>query len=410
EGGVVGFLLVGWFWAVFLWENVQTIRQRRDRYALYLFWAAVSGIAAFLLHGFTDFSSHLGANGLYLFFLAGVAVAAAHTRMRPGGAPSKLAVFRDPRLPWRMIVAGSVALVLAVLFQAGVVIGQWQSVSLADQHPDAQGSMGAIRQLREQAAAASAADPLEGDYWLASGNLAAMAYDNEAAWGGYWRALRRNPGRGLYLQQLARATAARGDRQRANQLFQAAIRFDHGEPERYMAYAGWLWEQGRTDDGIVQMQRALALEEGGRLEAAIAFMLQHRLTDQEIITAMPPRMAPNQQLAEYFSAAGKEELAAFLWERSLDFAGLESPLRPAFFLKPYRFFLKRGEASRALSVMRVAGQYLPEDATIALYGAEAYEQSGLIYRAVEEYERALALDPASQSAQRALERLRGVSR
>jgi tetratricopeptide (TPR) repeat protein len=406
EGGVIAFLLVAWFWAAFLRANLRTIRQRRDRYSVYLFWAAVAGITAFLLHGFTDFSSHLGANGLYLFFLAGVAVAAAHTRMRPGGAPTKLPKAAEPRFPQRVAVAASVFFAGTVVFQTGVVVGQWQSAAVDRQSLDETLAPTAVAELRQAMARALTVDPLEGDYWLAAGNLAALVYDNPAAWDGYWQAVRRKPARGLYLQQLALATAARGDARRADRLFGAALRFDQGEPERYMVYAGWLWEQERKGEGLTQMQRALSLEEGKRLDAAIAFMLRHRLTDEEIIAAMPPRMAPNQQLAEYFSAAGKEEKAVALWERSLDYAGMESPLRPSFFVKPYRFFLKRGEAGRALAVMRLATQYLPQDATIALYGAEAYEQSGLIYRAVEEYERALALDPESAAAQRGLARLR----
>lgn len=407
EGGLIGFLLVGWFWVAFFWANLRTIRQRRDRYSLYLFWAAAAGITAFMLHGFTDFSSHLGANGLYLFALAGLAVAAAHTRMRPGGPPSRLPVAAPPRgLPLRVAMAATGFLVLTVTFQSGVVLGQWRRAPLAEQVLDERLTPAEVAALRHQAGQALAVDPLEGDYWLAAGNLAAMLYDNKAAWANYWQALRRNPARGLYLQQLAQAAAVQGNGRQADQLFQAALRLDRGEPERYMAYAAWLWGQGRKGEGITQMQRALSLEEGGRLDAAIAFMLQHRLTDQEISAAMPPRMAPNQQLAEYFSNAGKDELAASLFERSLDFAGLEAPLRPSFFVKPCYFFLKRGEVERALMVMRLAAQYLPHDSTIALHGAEAYEKAGLTYRAVEEYERALALDPASQPAQRALARLR----
>lgn len=410
EGGVIAFLLVGCFWGAFLRANLRTIHQRRDRYSLSLFWAAMAGITAFLLHGFTDFSSHLGANGLYLFFLAGLAVAAAHTRMRPGMPPSKLPVAGARQRPRRVAQAASVLLVFTVIFQGGVVFGQWRSLSLAGQPLDAGVAPVELSRLRQVAAQALAADPLEGDYWLAAGNLAALAYDNKAAWSHYWQALRRNPVRGEYLQQLAQATAARGDAHRADQLFQAALRFDRGEPERYMAYAAWLWSQGRRGEGLDQMQRALSLGEGGRLDAAIAFMLRHRLTDQEIIAAMPSRMAPNQQLAEYFSNVGKEKTAADLFERSLDFAGLEAPLRPGYFLKPYRFFLKQGEMDRALMVMRLAGQYLPDDATIALHGAEAYEKAGLTYRAVEEYERALTLDPESRPAVRALSRLKGASR
>ncbi|MEW6594352.1 MAG: O-antigen ligase family protein [Thermodesulfobacteriota bacterium] len=410
EGGAVGFLLVAWFWAAFLRANLRTIRQRRDRYAIYLFWAAMAGVAAFLLHGFTDFSGHLGANGLYLSFLAGVAVAAAHTRMRPGGSPSNL----PPATAWhsalRTAMAASILLGIALLFLAGVVVGQWRSAPLAGQPLDdgmAPAELARLQRLTDQA---QLADPLEGDYRLAAGNLAALLYHNDAAWAHYWQAVRRNPANGLFLQQLAQATAVLGDAARADRLFQAALRHERGEPERYLTYAGWLWEQGRKEEGTVQMQRALSLAEGGGLDAAIAFMLAHRLTDQEIIAAMPPRMAPNQQLAEYFSAAGREERAAALFERSLDFAGLESPLRPSLFLKPYRFFQQRGEAQRALAVMRLAAQYLPDDATIALYGAEAYEKAGLSYRAVEEYERTLALDPASRPAQRALARLRDAGR
>ena len=406
EGGMVGMLLVGWFWVALFRQNLRVIRQRHERFSFYLFWGSTAGIVAFMLHGFSDFSFHLGANGLYLFFLAALSVAAAHTRLRPGLAPSHLPVVPTPRFARIYPMVPVLLALLAGTFQAGLVSGRLRSEPLVGLLLDESMSHEALTALKGQAQQAVQADPLEGRYWFALANLEAALYDNQATRAHYRQALRRNPTKGIYLQQLALAEASLGEIQRAEQLFKASIRYERGEPQRYFTYAGWLWENGRKGEGLAQMRQALALE-GTPFDTAIALMVQHGLTDVEMEQAMPLRVGPNLRLADYYNTTKKLEQAARLYERALDFVAQEPTLRPGHFQKPYWFFMKRGQFDKALAVMRLASQYLPQEAAIAVNAGQAYEKMGLDYRAVEEYERALTIDRSNQAAQRALLRLRG---
>jgi Tfp pilus assembly protein PilF len=55
--------------------------------------------------------------------------------------------------------------------------------------------------------------------------------------------------------------------------------------------------------------------------------------------------------------------------------------------------------------MRKAMQKLPGNVSIRLTAAQAYEEAGIFYKAVEEYRRALIIDPNNRRAKRGLGKL-----
>lgn len=404
EGGLISMAMAGWFWSALFYQGVQAIRRRHERYSIYLFWGTAAGLVAFLLHGFTDFSIHLGANGLYFFFLGALLVAAAHTRLRPGYSPSLLPPTRFRRLPLLLGGSAAVLLVIGTTFQAGVVLGELRSKALRGFILDERLSQTELLTMKEGMEQAVQADPLSGEYWFALGNIEAALYNSEAARARYLEALQRNPANGLFLQQLAHAEAALGEPGKAERLFRASLHFERGEPDRYVNYAVWLWEMGRKAEGIEVMRQGLGLL-AGRLDGPITLMIQHGLTDEEILAAMPGRMAPLLQLADYYNNAGKVEQAVRVYEQLLAIAPGEPRARAGYFHKPYWFFMKIGRVDRALAVMRTASELLPHDAAIAVYAAQAYEKQGLSYRALEEFQRALTIDPGHQAARQGVARL-----
>jgi O-antigen ligase len=84
DGGAIAFLICVWFLLTLLYKSYNVFLKRHEVYSIYIFIGSITGIIAILIHGITDFNLHIGANGLYFFFLSGLAVSAAHTKLRGG--------------------------------------------------------------------------------------------------------------------------------------------------------------------------------------------------------------------------------------------------------------------------------------------------------------------------------------
>ena len=79
--------------------------------------------------------------------------------------------------------------------------------------------------------------------------------------------------------------------------------------------------------------------------------------------------------------------------------------RAWYFIKVYDYYVRGGRFDDALKVMQKAAEYLPKDLGIRLATARLYQKIGITYRAVEEYRKALIIDPKNATAKRQLERL-----
>ncbi|MBW2328494.1 MAG: O-antigen ligase family protein, partial [Deltaproteobacteria bacterium] len=89
-GGLIGFLLAAWFIVAVLFHVIRKVSRRREQYNILVTTAALTGILGLLLHCFVDFQMYNGANALYFFFLCGLAVSAANTRLQYRTRPTLL--------------------------------------------------------------------------------------------------------------------------------------------------------------------------------------------------------------------------------------------------------------------------------------------------------------------------------
>ncbi|MHB8763277.1 MAG: O-antigen ligase family protein, partial [Deferrisomatales bacterium] len=134
EGGWVGLGLAGWFVGAVAWAAVRRLRLREESYAIYLTLGALAGLVSILAHSAVDFNLHVGSNGLLFFFLAGLAVSGAHTRLR-GPAPTYLAPWRGR--PGAAHVVAAAALAAAVVGHAADGAGRWHGAVFAAADPAA---------------------------------------------------------------------------------------------------------------------------------------------------------------------------------------------------------------------------------------------------------------------------------
>jgi len=405
EGGGVAVLLFGWFVAAVFHGAYKGFRRRRDRYAVFLFFGAVSGIVSMLIHSLTDFNLHIGANGLYFFFLLGLAVSAANTRTRDGLNDTFLEKARSRMSKW-LICPAAVVFIMYAAFGAGAVAARFSMLPGRGMDEGLQMSAGERVRLRNTACRASVCDPMEAGYpYAAAAAEWAMAHMQEAVEQSV-KAVRLDPVNAEYLQVLGLRLAKSGGADRAPGLLLSGIRCDRMNPGMYRRYALWLIAKGDKERAVEYLRTAVALEPL-KTRKYVTSLVLYGWTDNEIRGILPDMAKPHLLFADYLDKTRREEMAAEEYRNAVDYIKREKgSLTSSPYYQAYGFFIKKGMYDDALTVMRRAEEALPNDAGVRVTLAETYEKAGIFYRAVEEYEKALVLDPGNDRARKKLDALK----
>ncbi|OGQ95795.1 MAG: hypothetical protein A2521_01145 [Deltaproteobacteria bacterium RIFOXYD12_FULL_57_12] len=408
NGGLTGYLLIAAFWAAFCRAVLPAYQQRREQFNIYLYLGCCGGLLALLLHSITDFNFANNANGLYFFFLAGLAVAAAHTRMHQPHL-SLMPTRRFGSLRWLCCFAAALAMSLTVAARHGSALAgalhrervkalAWIDTAKAEEN-FAVASREMLTALRW--------DPLNSYYHFIVADLFAgqgKDYVGPAA-AHYQAAIRLNPAQAAYLQGYGLfLDRTGGDPATVEGLLRAAIRCDRSRSSRYWTYGEWLLDGGRQADGLTAFREALALEPG-ETARCIDFLAARGIGGAQLEQTIPERVVACIVGGEYFARQGETERATVLYRRALAALQQETKKEAGYFFRISDFFAKNGRTEEALQVMAAAAAALPEDDTIRSRYAGLYAGLGIRYRAAEEYQKALSINPANQAARKGLEAL-----
>jgi tetratricopeptide (TPR) repeat protein len=100
-------------------------------------------------------------------------------------------------------------------------------------------------------------------------------------------------------------------------------------------------------------------------------------------------------------------MAEVYYEKAMQAETQSAIMDPEAYHRIYHFYAGQDRWKEALQALQSGVESLPTDPELRLSLARTYERQGVIYRAVEEYRKALILSPNNQSARSALERLTG---
>jgi tetratricopeptide (TPR) repeat protein len=190
----------------------------------------------------------------------------------------------------------------------------------------------------------------------------------------------------------------------ADKLLQAGIKYDVSNPARYKRYALWLLFRGKKEDGLRITKIAIS-SEPQKTKEYITLMILSGLNDEEISSALPERVEPYFFFADYLHRTGRENMAEDAYLDALQYVKNEDPIKPSYFYEVYQYYMKKGLYNDALKVMRKAIEFLPDDAGIRVTIGGLYEKLGITYRAIEEYKKALIIDPKDNNAKKRLDDL-----
>jgi len=400
DGGVIGFILCGWFVLAVLTHAVRALIRRRDRYAILLTSASLTGMLALLFHSLADFQMYNGANGLYFFFLCGLTVSAVNTRHLYRSSPTYLP---ETRRQYLILPA-----LLAIVLLAGSCWYRTQS-SRAEHMVTSMNALflnrhipsERLRELHQRAGFAEERDPLSPRYPSAMGQLSALLLAPERAQQEFLRAALRQPSAGPYLQQLA-ASLPLSEANRAKELFNLSLRREPLVIERYLTYGDWLLDRQLKDEARTVLARAMLLIPW-RTTDTLRFLLRRGITPEELKGMLPPVAAAWHEAGKRLEKGWPEE-AELYYLRAIELLHGEDA-RPEYFSRPYALYRRGGQEGDALALLRRGVQALPDHAPFRILLGDHYVRQNIPYRAMEEYQQALRLEPNNRNILKKIENL-----
>ena len=406
DGGIIALVLFGWFLLSVLRSSFKTFTRRMEIYSLYLYIGSITGIVALLIHSFTDFNFHIGANGLYFFFLLGLAVSAANTRLKDelGDTYLKRTKISSLRL---ICFLSPVILLLCVIFNGGVLLGKFYFSFIKDIKLDKTVSEETLLRSKDIAYRASFFDHFEAQYHSAIANIESLLSNKDTALYHYKKSVNLNPSNGDALQCLGLLYSEFEVLDRAERLLKSGIEFDGNNHLKHKTYALWLLSNGRKDVGLINIKNAISLKPA-KTRDYITAMVLYGLKDEEIITSLPEKAEPYLIFADYLKNIGKAEGAEVTYRKALEYIKDKEVINPSYFYEAYRFFEKREYYNDALNVMRKAVELFPNNPSIRILTAEAYEKVGMTSKALEEYEKALIINPKNERVKKKVQDMKNL--
>jgi len=166
----------------------------------------------------------------------------------------------------------------------------------------------------------------------------------------------------------------------------------------------WLFSLGNMEEGISAVRESMSIEPRKTREY-LTLMILSGLKDDDILKALPERVEPHLIFADYLRRVGQDTMAEAEYLNALRYVSNEDSIRPSFFYQVSGYYMKKSRIYDALSVMRKAVEFLPGDAGVRVAAADLYQKAGESYKAIEEYRKALSIDPKNSMAKKRLDSL-----
>ena len=173
-----------------------------------------------------------------------------------------------------------------------------------------------------------------------------------------------------------------------------------------LSQAEWLLGIGERDKALSILREAMT--RNPRLVTSVIPMMQaFSLSKDEVAIALPPYVGVWLHCAAYFEQSAWNADGTFFYDHAFSLLQTPGKLDPDWFLQLYTFYLKRKENDKALSILRLGSTKIPEYTPFHIWLGDYYAREGISYRAVEEYQQALLLQPKNISIQQKIDQLNG---
>ncbi len=401
-GGMIGFGLGAWFVLAVLAHGWKKVLIRRDRLAVLVGIGALTSICALLMHSVVDFNLQNGAVGLYFFFLCGLLVAVVNSRYSHYRYRSLLPEMGRAASSF-LLVGGGAYLVVATLTQTGVLIAGNKYAGVSTIYLNRHLDEALIERVDGRLKDAMVFDPLNGRYDFNRGTIALIRQNPYAAQSYFLKAARRQPMEGAYLQRLGMTLGL--ERQgEAAWLLREGYRRALNKEQLALNWAEWLLLLNKRDQALEVLKEQLH-KHPAQLKTIFALLEPYQISRAEIQALLPQTVAAWIGYGEYLEATGTIEEAGYYRSGALDFLDQEDDIKPAWFVQLINYYRRHKQPDQAIEVVRRGLAKAPDYAPFHIWLGDYYQKEGIFYRAREEYERAVMLEPANASYRNKLKKL-----
>ncbi|MFT5698821.1 MAG: tetratricopeptide (TPR) repeat protein [Desulforhopalus sp.] len=394
ETGGAGTLLAVWFFLTIVWHTLKKITTRRDRFVVLLGIGSLSGIVLFLVHSLIFSNFYVGFTGVYFFFFLGVLIAVVNSRF----AYNEVGTFLCPVLPGRLLILGITVIVVlsaSLMFHGGFWYAQ--SLHKAVKFGPNNTNRSSIQHDVEMKTMLEAAkfDPLESVYSYRLGQLEFDVAHNSEGMEHLLDAGFKNVMEGQVFQALGLMT--KGDIDIQTDLIE--IGYERAPYSEALAQnlCQWFFDNGRRADALELAGKRLG-SNYRTVEIWMPLLNDNNVKRDELSEFLPFSVDAWLYLAEYSEVNDNREDSDFYYEGALILISENVEIDPEWFIKIITYYKKNNRTDMAILSIRRAVTLASTVGVFHRLLGDYYLDEKVIYRAKEEYERALELDPDDSKA------------
>ena len=402
DGGVVAFFLVVWFVSAVIVHAIKKLKVRRDRFAILVGIGILSGMVAVLLHASVDFNLHNGAVGLYFFFICGSLIAVVNSRYNFQQTESYLQP-SSRRSRQFFIVFSSALFVSTAAIQFSILMASANYSKIKSYYITRHLDDSLYTEIANSLEASAQYDPFEGRYHFYRGDLAVVKEGREQAFDHYLEAARRQPMQGVYLQRLGMMMPVEMQ-DKASEIMAEGYHRALDKEQLLLSWAEWLLVTKQRDHAKELMTDYLASYPAESIELLPILQL-HEFSRQEMLDLLPEHIDTWIRLGTVLENMGEIEESEFFRSHALELYAVEEEINPNWFTQLITFYRRHGRDDEALEIIRIAVEAVPAYARFHYWLGEHYQGQGILYRAEEEYQQAVILDPKNDVYRRKLNRV-----
>ncbi len=408
EGGILGFLIAFSFLASLFYKTYKAFSARRDAISIYLYMGCITALAAILFHSFTDYNLHIGANGLWFFFIAGIAVTSANTGIRKQSRQTRLPVIDSTIKKAGAGVILCVVTFFSISYNFSNLIGLFYYSNIKKYTISANMPVPTIQTIKKVADLAAFFDPLQAEYPFISANAAWFLKDMKNSENLFISSLFLDPLNSRHLNRYASFLARKNESEKAETAFKKSMLYDKSNPEHTFQYAAWLLSKKDFEQGLFYMKKTLDMN-GKFMERALTAMIIAGIESETIEQAIPEKPGPSIEFARFLFDTKKIEPAIDRFIKSLDliermkFTSFQTQtdqdrIKKSHFFNIFQFFRSHNDLRNSMETMERAEKNLPMDPDVKIALGDLYYQQGIFYKALGKYDQALLLNPENPHA------------
>jgi len=352
----------------------------------------------------SDFNMHNGAVGLYFFFFCGLLVSAGHTRFH-----YQMNITLLPQSRWltqnSLLFVGGIFFCLVLFGQGGVMLAQYQYNSIKHIYISRQLSEQRLNEVSSSLQIAARFDPFEGLYPYHQAEVQRYLKHPQKALDLYVQAGLKDPLDGAFLQSIGLLLPR--DRQKdAAYLLKVGAERTLKKDQLMLTRVEWLLSVGKRDEAAEVLREAIAAKPG-LVKMVVSLLQGFSFTSEELAEVLPISVESWMQCGYFLEKLGKHEDAAYFWQNGLQFINDESTIKPEWFSKLYSYYTKQKDSEKALEILRLGIEKLPQYPRFHEWLGDYYAKEGIAYRAEEEYQQVLLVEPLNEAIRKKILKLRG---